>query len=125
MSKFLPSKILTLLAASCVVWIGILTLAFMSFTGTDVTAGWICAGALFFALVVWIAVMASEFRSAEMAESIACPGEDDFGVTGTLPRLKGAGSGSSIRGRLTGRRILPVSSRPISRRLSRAERPAG
>lgn len=125
MSKYLPSKILILLAASCLVWIGILALAFMSLTGTDVTAGWICAGALFFALVVWVAVMSSEFRSAEMVESIPCARDEDAGITGTLSRRRTIGEDRTVRSRLTGRRILPISNRPISRRLSRAERPAG
>lgn len=125
MSNYLPSRILILLAASCVMWIGVLSLAFMSFLGTDVTVGWICAGGLFFALAVWIAVMASEFRSAVEDAPAATANEADDGITSPLPRLKGTEDRSAGRFRWSGRRFLPVSGRPSPRRLVRAERPAG
>ncbi len=53
---------LILLAAACMVWLVILTLAFLIFTGTGVTAGWIFAGALVLAISVWVAVICLQFR---------------------------------------------------------------
>lgn len=125
-SPILPSKVLILLAVACLVWIGILSLAFMSFMGSDVTVGWIFAGALFLALVVWIVVMAGEFRSAMEDRSA---GDDDGsfgdfeGSTAPLPRAATLIRGGIDRIAWQGRRFLPVSSRPSPRRLSRAERP--
>lgn len=124
MSKYLPSRILILLAASCLMWIGVLSLAFMSFMGKNVTAGWICAGALFFALAVWIVVMASEFRSAVEEKPLTARRDIDDGITSPLPRLKDMEARSVGRFCWSGRRFLPVSGRPVPRRLVRAERPA-
>jgi hypothetical protein len=39
-TSFLPSKILVLLGGACLVWIGILSLAFMLLTGKGIAAGW-------------------------------------------------------------------------------------
>ena len=63
-TSFLPSKILVLLGGACLVWIGILSLAFMLLTGKGIAAGWIFAGALFLALTVWVVVMFREFLHA-------------------------------------------------------------
>ena len=63
-TSFLPSKILVLLGGACLVWIGILSLAFMLLTGKGIAAGWIFAGALFLALTVWVIVMFKEFIHA-------------------------------------------------------------
>lgn len=61
---FLPSKVFVLLAAACLGWIGLLSLAFVFFMGTGVSAGWIFAGALVLALAIWAVVMFGEFRRA-------------------------------------------------------------
>ncbi len=53
---------LILLAASCLAWVGILSLAFMVCTGSGIAAGWIFAGALIAALAVWVALMIREFQ---------------------------------------------------------------
>ncbi len=117
---------LILLGATCLAWIGILSLAFMSFMGTDVTAGWIFAGVLFVALVVWIMVMAGEFRSA-METPRGDMEEDDSNeaITSPLPRSTMFGQSSGFdRIAWQGRRFLPVAVRPTPRRIARAERPA-
>jgi hypothetical protein len=123
-ASFLPSRILILVVASCIVWIGLLSLAFMTFTGTDVTVGWICAAALFFALVVWTLVMAGEFRSA--VETSPCRDEEEFDqfnmITSPLP---GTGLGEISRRTSMGiRRFLPAAKRPLPRRACRTARPA-
>lgn len=51
-------------AVACLVWIGLLSLALVWFMGTGIGVGWIIAGALCCALVVWIIVMSGEFRNA-------------------------------------------------------------
>jgi uncharacterized protein (DUF58 family) len=53
---------LILLAATCLAWVGILSLAFMVFTGSGIAAGWIFAGALIAALAVWVVLMIREFQ---------------------------------------------------------------
>ena len=68
-ASLLPSKMLILLAGACLGWIGLLATAFMAFTGSGVTAAWIFAGALLFALIVWTVVMAGEFRGARLLRS--------------------------------------------------------
>lgn len=61
---------LILLAATCLAWVGILSLAFMAFTGSGISAGWIFAGALFAALAVWVVLMLRELQHApRVAES--------------------------------------------------------
>lgn len=62
--SLLPSKVFVLLAAACLGWIGLLSLAFMLFMSTGVSAGWIFAGALVLALGIWVVVMFGEFRRA-------------------------------------------------------------
>ena len=59
----LKSKVLILLAAACMVWLVILKLAFLVFTGSGVTAGWIFAGALVLAMSVWMAVIWLPFHA--------------------------------------------------------------
>lgn len=125
-SPILPSKVLILLAATCLGWIGLLTLAFVSWIGTNVTAGWIFAGILFLALVVWIVVMAGEFRSAMEAPRLHMEDgdSDDHGeVTYPLPRAATLARMGLDRMTWRGRRFLPVSNRVIPRRISRGERP--
>lgn len=76
---------LILLAGACLAWIGLLSVAFIAFTGLGFGAGWVFAGALVFALVVWSLVMAGEFRNATIQRSSTLI--DDAGeVTGSLPR---------------------------------------
>ena len=61
---------LILLAATCLAWVGILSLAFMAFTGSGIAAAWIFAGALIAALAVWVVLMIRELRfSPRIAES--------------------------------------------------------
>jgi hypothetical protein len=71
-NSFLPSKILILLVAACLSWIGLLSLAFVCFFGNGISAGWIFAGTLIVALMVWFILMFNEFRQA-----IEIPEESD------------------------------------------------
>lgn len=64
MTSIQPSKVLIVLLASCLFWIGGISLAVMWLAGTSVTTGWIVAGALVLALLVWLAVMSHEIRHA-------------------------------------------------------------
>jgi membrane protein YdbS with pleckstrin-like domain len=64
MNTIQPSKVLIVLLASCLFWIGGISLAVMWFAGSSVTAGWIVAGALVLAVLVWLAVMSHEIRHA-------------------------------------------------------------
>jgi hypothetical protein len=64
MNTILPSKVLIVLLASCLFWAGGISLAVMWFAGTPMTIGWIMAGALVLALLVWLAVMSHEIRHA-------------------------------------------------------------
>lgn len=50
--------------ASCLIWIGGISLAIVCFMGTAVTTGWIMAGALLIALAIWVIVMAKEIHNA-------------------------------------------------------------
>lgn len=112
-----------MLAGSCLLWIGVLALAFVGFSGAKVSAGWLFAGALFFALMVWTAIMAGEFRSAE-EQPVAVLDEDSAEATGlTSPLPYQFQRRESLRGFWSGRRFLPVAKRPKPRRRSRAERP--
>ena len=63
-SPFQMSKVIILLALSCLVWIAGLSLAFMLFLGSTVSAAWILGVALAFAVIVWLVVMIGELRQA-------------------------------------------------------------
>jgi len=64
MNAILPSKVLIVLLASCLFWAGGISLAVMWFAGTPMTIGWIMAGALVLALLVWLAGVSPEIRHA-------------------------------------------------------------
>ena len=69
-SSLLPSKVFVLLAAACLGWVGLLSLAFMFLMGTGVSAGWIFGGAMVLVLAIWVVVMFGEFRRAiELAQA--------------------------------------------------------
>lgn len=59
-----PSKVLILLVASCLMWIGLLSLAVAFFLGATGGTVWIVAGALLIAFCLGVAVMVNEFRCA-------------------------------------------------------------
>ncbi len=63
-SSFLSSKLLILVGAACLFWIGLLSLAFMALSGLAVSSGWIMAGALVCATFAWMLVMFREIRDA-------------------------------------------------------------
>ncbi len=95
----------------------------MTLMGANVTAGWICAGALVFALGVWIIVMAGEFRNAigHPAAIIDDESGENPSLTSPLPAQVRRITG--LRGLWSGRRFLPVQTRRKMRRGARAERP--
>ena len=77
MTAFLPSKVMIVLLASCLFWIGGISLAVMWFAGTSVTAVWIVAGALALAVLVWLTVMSHEIRHAiELRTAVDRSGKD-------------------------------------------------
>jgi hypothetical protein len=77
-NPLLPSKMLILLAATCLAWVGILSLAFMAFTGSGISAGWIFAGALIAGLAVWVALMFREIQNAPRAAESFDDENDDI-----------------------------------------------
>jgi uncharacterized protein (DUF58 family) len=70
-TPILPSRVLVLLAAASLSWIAILTGAVLALTGSGISALWIVAGALVFALAVWVIVMFREFRLAAFTSTSA------------------------------------------------------
>jgi hypothetical protein len=123
--SFLPFKVLILLAAACLAWIGLLSLAVVFLMGNGASAGWICAGALFLALVVWTVVMAGEYRSAielpegyESEDFVACEFPPHGKTTSMLPRIAArddkafAGKGNPR----AGRRHARLAGKPRNRR---------
>ncbi|RYD31908.1 MAG: hypothetical protein EOP85_22275, partial [Verrucomicrobiaceae bacterium] len=53
-----------LLVAACLVWIGIISVAVLIFSGMSISTGWLIAGALFCAVMAWVLIMAREIRDA-------------------------------------------------------------
>lgn len=65
MSKlFRPSKLLILLVVSCLIWIWIISFGVMLLSGSGISVGWIVAGVLLLATLIWVVVMFREFRDA-------------------------------------------------------------
>lgn len=124
----LPSKVLVLLTAACLVWIGLLSLAFVFVMGTGASAGWIVAGLLFCALLVWAVVMRGEYRNAidltedfEPDACLDCRLHSAADSSPVPPRFKteDAWPASSLEGRgilMTGRRDKPQSGKSRRRR---------
>lgn len=73
-----------LLLAACLAWIGGISMVVAIFFGKGVTTGWIVAGALAFALVVWLAVMFREVRRAIELPDYFADGECDAILTRTV-----------------------------------------
>ena len=72
----IPSKVLILFLAACLMWIGMITLAVVSLTGVGVSVGWMIGGVLGVAILVWLVVMAGEYRNA-MDDPEAFSDDDD------------------------------------------------
>lgn len=99
---------LILLVAACLVWIGILSLAFLAFSGMSFSSGWIVAGALFFAVMAWVVVMFREFRGAIAlpdTSDIGERGEEGYDATGKSTDSRPRGGDGRI---FLGRRIMAV-----------------
>ncbi len=96
-SSFQPSKVTILLLASCLIWIGGISLVVAFFLGTAVTTGWIIAGALFAAVLVWVLVMVREIRDAiELPDYLAQDGTKVIG-THRLPNTSSLEFQSEMR----------------------------
>ena len=94
---------LMLLLAACLAWIGGISVVVAMFFGKGVSTGWIVAGALVSAMVVWLAVMFREVRRAtELPDDFAAGGFDaDLPRTGLDPEMTFSRTGmdSIARGR--------------------------
>lgn len=49
---------------SCLAWIGIISCAIALLFGSGISLGWVVAGVLLLAALIWVAVMFREFRNA-------------------------------------------------------------
>lgn len=58
--KIRPSKLLILLVASCLTWVGLLWLALV--ICTVVPVGWVISGVVLLVMTVWMLVMLREIR---------------------------------------------------------------
>ena len=99
----MPSKVLILLVAACLVWVGLLSMAFMALSGTAASTGFIVAGALVFAVVAWVLVMVREFRDSVQVSDYSAHGAreegyDENGIS-TVARPAAGISGRAFMGR--------------------------
>jgi hypothetical protein len=76
-APFRPSKLLILLVFSCLVWIGIISCGIMLLVGNGFSVGWIVAGVLLLATLIWVVVMFREFRNAVEIPEYRPPVEAD------------------------------------------------
>jgi hypothetical protein len=113
-SQFHPSKVFILLLASCLIWIGGISLAVAFFLGTAVTTGWIIGGALLLGALVWILVMFREIRDAiELPDYLAQDGSNGIGAERTSStcsrefrsEMRAAFERSGMESRSLGRRL--------------------
>lgn len=118
----MPSKVLILLVASCLVWIGMIALAVLALSGIPFSSGWIAAGALFFAIAAWIIVMFREMRESFFLPDSNC-GSDrhqhPFPAMGNEPACSQQDHETRI---FTHRAILPLSNRKATPRKLRSKR---
>jgi hypothetical protein len=116
-----PSKILIVLAISCLAWIGAISFAVVYFLGTAVSTGWIIGGILFVALAVWVVVMLREIRNAiELPNSLS-------NSDGTIDAADKSALAHPRSGIMDSRKKTPVrghKSRPRKLRSSGAELPS-
>lgn len=100
----LPSKVLILLVAACLVWVGLLSLAFVALSGTTASTGFILAGALVGAVVAWVLVMIREIKDSLQAQDLSsCAAHQEGDEEEANPAA--AGLAAEISGRpVTGRR---------------------
>lgn len=108
MTSFAPSKILILLVAACLVWIGIISLGVLVFSGMAVSSGWIVAGAMVLAVMAWVLVMAREIRGAVTMPDTSATGErheGEYDSTSASTEARPRANESRI---FLGRRIMAV-----------------
>lgn len=107
MTSFIPSKILILLVAACLVWVGIISLAVAVFSGS-VSFGWVVAGAIVLAVMAWLLVMAREIRGAVTVPDTSAVGErheGEYDMEGTSTVSRPRANESRI---FLGRRIMAI-----------------
>ena len=76
------SKTMILLAVSCLIWIGILSLAAVFIFGASASIGWIIAGTLFLGLIFATAVIVNEVLNAsDLVENFNELGEEEYILT--------------------------------------------
>ncbi|WP_348216546.1 hypothetical protein [Luteolibacter sp.] len=95
---------LILLVAACLVWVGLLSLAYVLLSGTTISSGWIVAGALVFAVIAWVLVMIREIRDSILVPDFSAHGErvdENYDVDGksTESRPNEGIAGRSLMGR--------------------------
>ena len=112
-----PSKLLIVLVASSLAWIGVLTLATVTFSGIAVSTGWLIAGAMLLALMAMVLVIFKEVRRAielpdYLAEAeLALHGHSRTRFSRSLtPEIRGVTAGSYER--MIPRRVRARRSRP-------------
>lgn len=103
----MPSKVLVVIVAACLIWIGLISLAIVLVSGASISVGWIIAGVLALAGVVWGLVMMREIRDAIKLPDTSAFGnraEEEFDSKGnsTVARPR-FGTGGRI---FTGRRTI-------------------
>jgi membrane protein implicated in regulation of membrane protease activity len=107
MTSFVPSKILILLVAACLVWVGIISLAVAVFSGS-VSSGWVVAGAIVLAVMAWVLVMAREIRGAVTVPDSSAVGErheGEYDIEGASTVSRPRANESRI---FLGRRIMAI-----------------
>ena len=80
----MPPKMLILLLAACLVWIVVLSIAFLAMSGTAASTGFIVAGSLVGAAVAWVLVMIREIRDAIQVSDYSAHGarQEGYDVDG-------------------------------------------
>ncbi len=107
MTSFAPSKILILLVAACLVWIGIISLGVAVFSGS-VSTSWVVGGAIALAVMAWVLVMAREIRGAVTMPDTSAIGErheGEYDTEGASTEARPRANESRI---FLGRRIMAV-----------------
>ena len=94
---------LILLVAACLVWIALLSMAFLAFSGTVAPTGFIVAGALLGATVAWVLIMIREIRDSIKVSDFSAHGarQDGYDEEGKscVERPSPGVSGRGLMGR--------------------------
>lgn len=94
-----------LLLAACLVWVGILSTAYVLISGTKIAAAWVVGGGLICAIIAWVLVMFREIHDAIQLPDFFAQGnreDESYDETGESTVARPA-IGLAERG-MTGRR---------------------